>query len=385
MLKAHKFFVEAIQLLIDLLGDADFMTLTTIVLVVQNLQMRAPSDVLPAQEIEELMLRTSNGIKIATGPHNSFNLMAKVSLAGLYTKSKKWTKAKNILTPIRRQREETLECQDELVDIVGAAKCAMASIYLLEGNLGAAETLLLELVAFCERVFTRKHIQSQGAIYNLASTCSELGWLHKARSLYEGLLSINRRARGESHNRTFLTIQRLAEVYRKLERYEDSLGLIEKLLPLMQEDLGRDDPLCISVIEQIAESLRLVHRYEEGVILREQALAMRRQRQGIDHVDTLASAVGTAACYLQLQRYDEALELLKGVVQISKRVLGDEHPMTLYYMLELADAHIKMDQVDVGVAMLQELLLLRQRVLGGDDADILKIRMILDHYASKIH
>lgn len=382
--KAHEFYLEAIQLWTDLLGAAHYVTLGAIVLAARNLRSWAPSNVFYTQELEEWLLRANNDVEIATGPSYISNLLAKVIIAEIYSKSKEWTKAKNILTPILRQREDTPRCQHELVDIIGAARCAMANIYLLEGNLGAAETLLLKVVTFCERVYTREHTDTQDAIDNLASTYIELGWLDKAKSLLEGLLSINRRTCGEIHEHTFSTMQKRAEVYRKLERYEESLGLLEELLTLMQEVLESDDPLCISVIEELAESLHFLDRYEEEVKLREQALAMRRQRQGFDHVETLESAISTAYCYQELRRYPEALDLLKEVVSTRKRKLSDEHPTTLSSMFALAFAHLMMGQVDIALPLYQEVYLLRRRILGDDHVGTREAREWLDKIASRV-
>lgn len=243
---------------------------------------------------------------------------AKVGLAKLYVDLRELTKAKDILTPILRQSEDTSKCEEKTFKVIVDAKHAMAHIYLLEGNCRGAEALQLEVVTLLERAFTREHDDTQVAIHDLALIYSELGQFDKAKNLLDEAVSTTRCSRGETHPATCQTIQSLAKVYIKLERYEKSLGILEELLHLMPEDPDHDHPLRISVIEQIAVPLQYLHRYDEEIKLREQALAMRQQRQGFDHVRTLESTVCTADCYLRLERHEEAMGLWKGVVPIAK-------------------------------------------------------------------
>lgn len=210
------------------------------------------------------------------------------------------------------------------------------------------------------------------------------GGIGKAKVLFGGLLSINRRACRESDEHTFSTMRIRAKEYRKLKRYEESLGVLKELLPLIQESPDRDDSLCTDVIEQLALSLVFLDRWEEVVKLCKQALALRRQRQGFDHYETLRITVRTAECLIRLLQYDEALRLLSGVLPIAKRVLGDEHPLTLESMFGISAAYMGMDQVDVALPLYQEVYLLRQRILGDDHVDTRQVRRILDITASVV-
>ncbi len=229
--KAHEKFITAIRLWTDLLGDANFVTLASIMMAAKNLQVLAQRDGFGMQEVEAMLLRASNGFEIAAGPQARESMTAKVCLAELYTKPEEWTKAKEILTSILRQSEDTSDCREELFEVIVDAKSAMVHIYQLEGKFRAAETLQLEVVAFSEQAFTRENFRTRAAIRRLAEIQSELGQHDNAINLLQEVLSLNQRLYGEAHVATFGIIQSLAEVYRKLKRYEESLRILEEFLP----------------------------------------------------------------------------------------------------------------------------------------------------------
>jgi len=380
--KAHEKFMTAIRLWTDLLGDANFVTLASIMMAAKNLQVLAQRDGFGMQEAEAMLLRASNGFEIAAGPQARETMTAKVCLAELYTESEEWTKAKEILTSILRQSEDTSDCREELFEVIVDAKSAMVHIYQLEGKFRAAETLQLGVVAFSEHAFTRENFRTRAAIRRLAEIQSELGQHDNAINLLQEVLSLNQRLCGEAHVATFGIIQSLAEVYRKLKRYEESLRILEEFLPLVQEDLYHGISLRVSVIEHIAVSLQYLNRYDEEVQMREQSLAIQRKRQGFDHVRTIQSTLLTADCHRRLKRYEEEFELLKGVVPTMKRVIGDEHPSTLRSMFGLAMAHLKVNQIEVGLALCQEVFLMSQRILGDDHVDTQAIRNALEELSS---
>lgn len=378
--KAYDFLQKAIKLKTDLQGDTHPDTLSTIVLASRNLHAQAYRGEHYTQEAKALLLRAIHGFETVVGPQAEETIDAKIFLAQIYTDSRDWTKAKEILTLILRQSKHTSRCQEKMAAIIIESKQAMARIHLLEDDLRAAETLQLEVVAFYERAFTREDMKTQYALEGLATIYAGLGQLDEAKILFEEMIPTSQRLHGKTSPTIIPVIQKLAVVYIQLECYEDSLRILEEHLPLVQEILDYDHPSRISMIERIAQSLKGLYRYDEEVIRREQVLTIRRQQQGFDHVETLESAAYTASCYSRLRRYHDALDLREEMLSISKRVLGDEHSTTLTIMFHQVITHIMVDQVEVGMALCQEVFLLRQRLLGDDHVDTRQARELLEDF-----
>jgi tetratricopeptide (TPR) repeat protein len=184
------------------------------------------------------------------------------------------------------------------------------------------------------------HPDTVAAIFEVASTFTDMGLQDQAIPLLEFCIETNMRLLGFEHKKT-------QDVFYDLIFCLMDKGLFQQALPKAEvhrdiqrdiylQKIGPDHPDTIGAVNMIAQCLQDLDRYDEALPLYRECLQKTREQHGDEHPDSLSYANNLASAYQDKELFDHALPIHVAVLESCKRVHGDHHPETYIMMHNLA-------------------------------------------------
>jgi len=231
-----------------------------------------------------------------------------------------------------------------------------------------AERLRTEMLQIGPDIDEEPHGGNMGA---LAHTYHHLGKYKEAESLYNKLLEIARRERGENFIRFYpMTVCNLARVYADQGRYDEAEGLFRKTLETAGWDAESRWRLVYT--SDLANMYRDQGHYEQAELLLDKTLATERRVLGDGHKLTLQCMYVLGRVYTAQKRYEDAKSLLNEGLKFGRSQLRGQHPSTLCFVNALAVLNAKQGNYAEAEAFFDEALKGRQHELGEDHPDTLE-------------
>ncbi|HUU19028.1 MAG TPA: serine/threonine-protein kinase [Sedimentisphaerales bacterium] len=231
-----------------------------------------------------------------------------------------------------------------------------------------AERLRTEMLQIGPDIDEEPHAGNMGA---LAHTYHHLGKYKEAESLYNKILEIVRRERGEDYIYFYPMVTcNLARVYADQGRYDEAEGLFRKTLETVEWDAESRWRLVYTA--DLANMYRDQGRYGEAELLLVKTLAIERRVLGDGHKLTLQTMYVLVRVYTAQKRYEDAKGLLNEGLKLARHLLREGHPATLRFVYALAVLRAKQENEIEAEALFKEALQGRQRELGPDHPETLE-------------
>ncbi|MFC4066705.1 FxSxx-COOH system tetratricopeptide repeat protein [Actinoplanes subglobosus] len=240
-----------------------------------------------------------------------------------------------------------------------------------QGALGRAVPLYEQALADRRRALGDDHPQTLVSVNNLAGAYESAGDLGRAVPLYEQALADHRRVLGDDHPQTLTSVNNLAGAYESAGDLGRAVPLYEQALADRRRVLGDDHPQTLNSVNNLAYAYEAAGDLGRAVPLYEQALADRRRVLGDDHPQTLTSVNNLAGAYEAAGDLGRAVPLYEQALAGCRRVLGDDHPQTLTSVNNLAYAYRSAGDLGRAVPLYEQALAGCRRVLGDDHPDTL--------------
>jgi len=231
-----------------------------------------------------------------------------------------------------------------------------------------AERLRTEMLQIGPDIDEQPYAGNMGA---LAHTYHHLGKYMEAEAMYDKILEIVRRERGEDYIRFYpFVICNLARVYGDLGRYNEAEQLFLKTFEITKWDA--EDRYRLMYKADLANMYRDQGRYEEAGPLLEETLNTQRRLLGDGHKFTLQSMYGLVRVYTAQTRYKDAQSLLDEALEAGRHRLREGHPAILRFVNALAVLCMKQEKYKEAEGLFNEALQGRQQELGEDHPETLE-------------
>ncbi|KAL2817370.1 hypothetical protein BJX63DRAFT_419631 [Aspergillus granulosus] len=194
---------------------------------------------------------------------------------------------------------------------------------------------------------------------------------------------------GESHfqkkrERYTRLIQNIGRCLRTDGRYHEAALLFEDIVKLKKRERGDDHPSTLASMADLASTYWNQGRWKEAEELGVQVIEVRSRVLGPEHPDTLTSMNNLmnnlASTYWNQGRWKEAEELEVQVMEVRSRVLGPEHPDTLTSMANLAYTLCSQENIREAVVLMEKCVRLRDIVLGPSHPDTINAARSLEEW-----
>ncbi|KAK8103185.1 hypothetical protein PG984_016331 [Apiospora sp. TS-2023a] len=219
----------------------------------------------------------------------------------------------------------------------------LASVYDMQGRLGAAEELLQSVLTKVKSHLGDTHPNTLQSEHDLASVYEYRGKYAKAEAAYTHCLESRIKIIGEKNPRTLTTMHNLALVYEAQGRYQVAKALSEMVLHLRKEvlgelhgDTGRAYTSMASVHLALGDNEAASECINRALEIK-QAMLKTRHQGGYTHPSIILTRNLEAALILQMGLPENALQLcddLASSLEQALRVMADEdarwqHPSLL--------------------------------------------------------
>jgi tetratricopeptide (TPR) repeat protein len=205
----------------------------------------------------------------------------------------------------------------------------------------------------------------------IGTTYEDLGLYPEAQQHLERAVDLRRRALGERHRDTLMSMNNLAELYRYRGKYPQAEPLLTKVLEVERHVLGPEHPNTLTSMSNLVQLYWIQGKYSLAEPLATKVLDVRRRVLGQDHPDTLMSMHNLALLYMDEGKNTLAEPIYIKAIALQSRVLGKEHPDTLSSMGNLAAAYQFQGKYAQAEPLSAEVLEARRRVLGEEHPDTL--------------
>jgi len=230
-----------------------------------------------------------------------------------------------------------------------------------------AERLRTEMLQVGPDIDEEPHAGNMGA---LAHTYHHLGKYKEAESLYDKILQMVRRERGEGYIRFYpFVVCNLARVYADLGRYDEAEKLFRKAFKTQWDTEPRYRLVYTADMANMYRDQGLYRRAER---LLDETLQTQRRLLGDEHVFTLRSMYGLGRVYAALARYEDAEGLLNEGLKLARHQLREGHPATLRFVNSLAVLRTKQGDNVEAEGFFKEALQGRRQELGPDHVETLE-------------
>jgi tetratricopeptide (TPR) repeat protein len=139
----------------------------------------------------------------------------------------------------------------------------------------------------------------------------------------------------DNEARTNLVVKCATALFRD-GRWKEAEELEAQVMQTRKRALGEEHPDTLISMSNLVSTYRNQGRWKEAEELEVQVMQTRKRALGEEHPDTLISMANLASTYRNQGRWKEAEELEVQVMQTRKKVLGEEHPDTLISTANLA-------------------------------------------------
>ncbi|KAG8718742.1 hypothetical protein FRC09_012178 [Ceratobasidium sp. 395] len=239
-----------------------------------------------------------------------------------------------------------------------------ARIHTENGQWREAEKLWVKVVDARKRALGEQHPDTLISMSNLALTYEYQGRWDEAEALQLQVLDAEKQISGERHPSTLNSMNNLAMTYQSLGRLDEAETLLIQVLEARKQVLGERHPDTLVSMNNLALAYDSQGLWDEAETLHTQALDARKQVLGERHPDTLGSMNNLASTYESRGWWDKAEALHTQVLNVRKQVLGDRHPHTLISMSNLALTYDSQRRWDEAETLHTQTLEARKQVLG---------------------
>jgi hypothetical protein len=185
------------------------------------------------------------------------------------------------------------------------------------------------------------------ALRSLAAALLESGDSAAARPLYEDLVTVHRRTRGNDNPVTLEAIGRLGTVLSEMAEHAEAQPLLEEAVAGLRLALGDEDGVLLRTMSQLAVAHGRLGAMANSRLLFEEVVAI--QRRTFPAGRNTFSAIGNlGTTIVQIGDSTAALALLEEAVASGLRELGPNHPCTQGLAAALAETRHDLSQYPCG-------------------------------------
>ncbi|KAI9329479.1 hypothetical protein BDR26DRAFT_872466 [Obelidium mucronatum] len=275
------------------------------------------------KEAGELFTDSSNGVIKLGGPDSEvFAFEILLNMAAYFESLAEWPRVEKILEFIYTRHCNLFGIKDERT--LGS----MARLGLFHrdhGDIGRAESLLLENVELNQKLFGTDSLQAIEAMNSLAHLFVSRDRL-RAVQLFTACIKHQKQTFGETHKTTLNSISSLGSLYLDLGMFKDAGEIYVNTFKLLVAEFGVDDLKTIYWFHQLAWC-----QYRSGNTSEAERMLM----ESIDRGNRLGHAQETLKAYIFLSEikvfkndHQSAARLLEECVSKSNDVLGPTHTFT---------------------------------------------------------
>jgi tetratricopeptide (TPR) repeat protein len=208
------------------------------------------------------------------------------------------------------------------------------------GNLGRydeAVALARKLVPFLEKHLGPDHIDTMGAVNNLASLLKTQDQSAEAEALFRRVLEASDRTLGKDHKVTLVAVNNLASAVAERGDMAEGERLFRRALEGRERTLGKEHEQTLVSRTNVAYMLAARGETVEAEKLYREAAETSSRVLGKDAVTTLAIQRNLADLLAKKHEDREAEALFRAAVESCERVFGKKHPQTWSSVMALAE------------------------------------------------
>ncbi|KAF8246979.1 hypothetical protein K440DRAFT_661715 [Wilcoxina mikolae CBS 423.85] len=261
---------------------------------------------------------------------------------------------------------------DTSCSTAGSQPLARLALFCYEhGRWKEAEELYAPVVDKRKRALGQEHPSTLVSMSNLASTIGSQGRWKEAEKLYLQVMEIREKVLGQEHPSTLISASNLALTYVSQSRWEEAENLGRQVIERRKKVLGEEHNSTLSSMANLAWTFWNQERWNEAEDLGTRVMEIRKRLLGEDHRLTLTSISNVASTYREQGRWQEAEVLEVKLVETGKKVFGQEHPLTLVGIENLALTYMSQGRWKEAEELEAKVVRARQCVLGRDHPDTL--------------
>jgi tetratricopeptide (TPR) repeat protein/predicted Ser/Thr protein kinase len=391
---------DALQVLVDVLADADTMVVSRAVLATAQLprieecmddarlgrRMHLPEDPDMREQVSEVRrkLTRAHGLsdsgRYAEGlalAHEAESEAEGIGWAPLQAEALARVGHETSQLGRFKEAEEILERAVELALREGH------EVLAIEALRGLARTTGIERARFERGLWWGKlglalavqlggddDLRTALALEGIANIHREVGSYRDAKQLQERAHAILEEMLGPDHPNVATSLHNLASIHGDLGAYSEAKALHENALAIRQQALGPDHPQIASSFFGLAIIHSYLGEYTEDRALNERALVILEEALGPKHPD-IATGLNNLAIALRTQgAYKEAMASLERAISIEKEVFGPDHPSLATSLGNLAITHVTMGAYAEAKSLAERALAIREKALGSDHPNV---------------
>jgi tetratricopeptide (TPR) repeat protein len=251
----------------------------------------------------------------------------------------------------------------EHLDTAGALN-NLAVLLQDQGDLLGARPLAERALTIYEKVSGPEHLDTARALNNLAFLLHDEGDLAEARRLAERALAIRETAFGLEHPVTAVSLDTLGQLLQAQGELAGAHLLAERVLAIREKMLGAKHPYTAWSLNILASVLQAQGDLAGARPLAERALAIYETALGPEHLDTARSLSILASVLQALGDLGSARPLFERALAIYETALGPEHPNTATDLSNLARLLSKSGHTDDAEPLFNQAIAIGEKALG---------------------
>jgi CHAT domain-containing protein/tetratricopeptide (TPR) repeat protein len=241
----------------------------------------------------------------------------------------------------------------------------LARLYVEQGRLDKAESLLTDALAMQKRLYKGDHPDVATSLHNLARLYAEQGRLDKAEPLLADALAMTKRFYKGDHPDVATSLHSLAALYRNQGKLAEAEPLLADALAMTKRLFGGDHPVVAASLNNLAQLYADQEKLAEAEPMHADALAMRKRLSKGDHPDVATSLHNLARLYRDLGKLDKAESLLADALDMRKRLFAGDHPDVALSLNILGFLYRYQGKLDKAETLLTDALAMQKRLLVG--------------------
>ncbi|MDH3691696.1 MAG: tetratricopeptide repeat protein, partial [Gammaproteobacteria bacterium] len=255
-----------------------------------------------------------------------------------------------------------------------------ASVYVRQGRLNEAVSVLESALAALESTSSTSHLDLTKVQHRLADILIKLGRYNDAENYLRRAIELRESALGPDHEDLAPLLESLAVLYSQHGRRRESEALYERALAIRPTDPGEDGAGTVSTLNALAAIKSRDGPIDEARDLYLRALEISRDNDRVGDRVVAASLSGLASVYAEIARrwdavgqYDTAERLTQAAEQLFKRslsmltaVLGPDRvdPTLGVITNDLGWLYINAGRTDEGESFAQRSLEIKEEIYG---------------------
>jgi tetratricopeptide (TPR) repeat protein len=262
--------------------------------------------------------------------------------------------------------------------VEAAVRKALADVYIELGEYDRAEGHATRALALRETHQGPEHEATLSAmdtlgriaplhgIGTLAGPLGKRDMLERGESLFQRMLEVCRRTRGDEDELTLRAMAGLASIYSAQGEYGDALRLAEEAFDARRKKLGSSASETLTAMDNLASALVRVGKMKEAEPLLRQVVEAGVQGKP-DGLVTLTHMSNYADLLDELYRFDEGADWAERSMQAHLKVLKFKHPSTQHAIRVAARQRGQNNQPREALRIIDTALEQARREFGPDD------------------